>query len=99
MLETDSLSPVEARGLRRRRAVAQWTLGIFYVAAFGSMIALGYEGSLEWFVACMPVAFACLLLHVWGMRCPRCRNSAETAGPVHDLWGLAGPGRRGRRGR
>src|SRR5437879_2808086 len=75
MPDTDSLSLVEAQGLRRRRAVAQWALGIFFVAAVGSMIALGYEGRFAWVAACLPGAAVGLVLHGWGMRCPRCRES------------------------
>src|SRR5262245_54676390 len=75
MLDTDSLSPAEARALRRRRAVAQGALALFFAAALASMLALGYEGRFAWAAACIPGALVCLILHGWGVRCPRCRRS------------------------
>src|SRR5262245_10430088 len=74
MPDTDRLSPQEARGLRRRRAVAQWALGVFCVAAVAAMFALGYEGRFVWAAGCIPGAVVCLVLHVRGTRCPRCRG-------------------------
>src|SRR5687767_15627727 len=75
MADAGSLCPTEARDLRRRRAISQWALGTFFVAAAASMIAVGYEWRFAWMAGCLPGAAVCLILHGWGMRCPRCRHS------------------------
>lgn len=75
MSDAGSISPTEAKDLRRRRAVAQGGVVIFFVAAIAAMLELGYDLRFEWIGGCIPGAALCLALHVRGVRCPRCRNS------------------------
>jgi hypothetical protein len=69
-----SLSPAEARALRRRRRVAQRALAVFFAGAVVAMVALGYEGRFIWLAGCIPAVVVCLVLHVRGATCPRCHR-------------------------
>ena len=76
MSTTAALSPTEARGLRRRRAVAQAALA----ALFGGSVVAFLKVSAEqmpwsWLAVALPAGAACLVLHVRGLQYPRCRNS------------------------
>jgi hypothetical protein len=61
--------------LRRRRAVAQWALVLFFVGSVAAFWLLPPEVQPAWLVGAIPMAALCLILHIGGVRCPRCRHS------------------------
>src|SRR5262245_49568974 len=90
MEEAGSLTPVEARGLRRRRTRSQWAQGSFLAVACTAMFALASAGEHAWLLVAVPGAVGCLWLHVRGMRCPRCRGSVFGPRPANDRTSFAG---------
>jgi hypothetical protein len=84
MAETESLTPVEARGLRRRRTVQQVALGCYFAIVCVAMFALAPAWEHAWILVAIPGAAGCLFLHVRGVRCPRCRCSVYGPRPADD---------------
>jgi len=90
MAETESLTPVEARGLRRRRAVHQGAMVCYVAVVCVAMFALAPVWEHAWILVAIPGAAGCMFLHVRGVRCPRCRRSVYGPRPDDDSTYYAG---------
>lgn len=73
--DLDTLTPAESRGLRVRRAVGWWAMMGNFAASVTAMFALADICEFAWIAVALPGSAVSLVLHVRGMRCPRCRRS------------------------
>ncbi|MCI0377980.1 MAG: hypothetical protein L0215_10260 [Gemmataceae bacterium] len=87
MSNTNSLSPDEARGIRRRRAAALAATIVVVAAEVQSLISLGHQGPFVWIVLCVPGVLFCIALDQWWARCPRCGGSVLGKGDEEE-WKL-----------